>query len=1000
VRIFISYGHDFTEEATMLAESLKSAGHDIWIDRENIISGSDWRNSITEAILSADLILVLLSKYGLRDDGVCLDELAIAVSCNRRNIRPVIMEKDLENMVPAYISGIQFFDMSDWRDIPADQFDEWYTEKFRLLENTSLKNPMAYEEKLQSLKNRLHVSTPFSRELFEISKGYKKRSWLDEKIESWLNDKNSNICLIVGFPGFGKSCYCANYYHYGNAAAGLIFCNRNKNQADGMISVIREVSFRFAVSIPSFATRLDRLLYDSPLRLDTEDIDDLFESLLIEPFVIIDGQMENILMILDGIDTFSHEGENKLASLFYENAERFPPYVKFLLTTRHDDSVLSGATDLHRILMNPDTPEIYNDIQSFVAESVHPLCSDKAESERIGSGIAEKAQGSFLYASAVSDGLKSGKISLHEVGILPNKIADVYFLWMKQLVPPKEFLEKYAYPVSLLVALENPPLNFLKKALVWRQSELQRFLHKFSVIFIKNIDKFGQTCVSFYCDSFAEWIKDASLSSIYCVSEEDGYETAAEYFSEAYSEEELSDYDYMNIVPILKKANKKRLLRTIARDDEFFDHSFTIVKKLQNDPEFFPEWSTILDDLLYLCGKRENGENLQSHIAFLRAKGEFICGDFVKCHDILDQNISLLNSHENDEDYLDCLYMFGTVCDLRGDRDRSIEIFQKLFAESEGKDATHTVKALAGLIWNDHYNDIDHGLKLLERLPSDDLDDNFITLKNLLTARMLLSLGNVDKALKLFDEVLNSQTSGLWGYDIVARKNQIFAIEAIVAAYDAGQYASAINFGEMICDKLRDTGSLAECYCLSWLALSYHKAGDLKQAAARLEKAWEVLGKDEAYSSKWLKMHLTSIEAMFLPRDEEAEKIIALYIEVERLAEECSDVWVRGDACFEIIALGFEIDLAGNENQIYQKNLFTLAEESQLPHLLYKASLVKLLYAEETEALDKIKDFVEIPVLPSTDVRQIAKLLLKKAIEIQSDTVEIYRKIIEKETSQ
>ena len=96
MRIFISYGHDFTEEATMLAESLKSAGHDIWIDRENIISGSDWRNSITEAILSADLILVLLSKYGLRDDGVCLDELAIAVSCNRRNIRPVIMEKDLK----------------------------------------------------------------------------------------------------------------------------------------------------------------------------------------------------------------------------------------------------------------------------------------------------------------------------------------------------------------------------------------------------------------------------------------------------------------------------------------------------------------------------------------------------------------------------------------------------------------------------------------------------------------------------------------------------------------------------------------------------------------------------------------------------------------------------------------------------------------------------------------------------------------------------------------
>ena len=55
MRVFITYGHDFISEAKMLAESLKSAGYEVWIDCEGIIAGDDWRDSITEAILSSDL---------------------------------------------------------------------------------------------------------------------------------------------------------------------------------------------------------------------------------------------------------------------------------------------------------------------------------------------------------------------------------------------------------------------------------------------------------------------------------------------------------------------------------------------------------------------------------------------------------------------------------------------------------------------------------------------------------------------------------------------------------------------------------------------------------------------------------------------------------------------------------------------------------------------------------------------------------------------------------
>lgn len=203
-------------------------------------------------------------------------------------------------------------------------------------------------------------------------------------------------------------------------------------------------------------------------------------------------------MLVDGIESLSNGGENELFNLFYEKVDLFPKYLRFLFAMRQDMSVLAGKSAVHRITVDPKDPNIFDDIKEFVSKALMPIYPEAAD---IGSEVAKAAHGSFLYATVVKGGLRSGIIDPKDVGVLPGKIADMYFKWFKQTVSTEEYADKFYSAFSLIVALENPPLALMKKALNWRQPQLLSFLERFSTVLIKNIDRIGNLCVSFYNDS-------------------------------------------------------------------------------------------------------------------------------------------------------------------------------------------------------------------------------------------------------------------------------------------------------------------------------------------------------------------------------------------------------------------------------------------------------------------------------------------------------------------
>lgn len=980
MKIFLSYGHDYQDEAKYLTQKLKSMGYEVWVDYEGIVAGDDWRDKITENILSSDFVLALLSQYGLRENGVCLDELAIALGCNRRNIRPVKMEAGVEMLAPAAISGIQFFDLSDWRSIPEAQFEDWLSEKLSELVKVCFTRTAEYEQKLQVIKDRLHYAPAFSREFFDLGRDFQHRNWLDDILHSWLNEDRSAVCLLIGFPGFGKSCFCTNLYHYNTETAGLVICGRNVS--NGIARSIREISFQLAARIPAFATQLERVLNMLPVSISAMNNRELFDHLLMEPLNIVDGNMETTIIVIDGVDTYSLNGENELIDLFYEKQEEFPRFVKFIFTARKDDSVLSGSSDIFKVYITPDDKRVFNDIRAYVSKRLANQNVSTLQADSISLRVAESAQGSFLYASVVSDGLKSGSISQEDIGRLPGKVADVYYRWLKQIVSLEEYSKEYCAAISLLVALDNPPLNLLKKALNWRHSELQSFLRKFSVLFIRNVNKQGEACVSFYCNSFEEWIKDETLASQYAVYEEDGIELAAEYMISSYEDGELTDYDYLKIISVLKKDGKRKAIRQLAEDHAFFEREFELVERLQNDSENYEEWNILLDELSWIYEYSGKNPKVKGGVPYYRAKGEFVCGDMIRCGEILDACMADIENSGVGSWYLDGLYMAGTICDYKGERDRSVEIFQKLLHQSENRSPENTVRALAGLIWNDHFNNLNEGLQRLDSLKQENLSKDLVVLSDLIKARMLLSSGQMDESLALFGHVLNAEEKSLWKYDIVARKNQMLAIESIVAAYDCGKTSLAVEYAERIHAKLQNTGGIPECYCLSWLSLSYCKQGRIEKARECLNKAKVMIRDGSGSNSLWLKMHILSIEAHYLLDDGDGYQSAEKYKEVERMAEVCGDIWVRGSSCFNIAAIGYCMDLPTDEDGTYAMRLNALAELSQLPHLLYKAKVIKLALADPYEAAKTISEFETIPYLPDINEAFVSRIISKKAREI------------------
>ena len=109
-KIFISYSRSDKSIIDELINRLEAAGHQVWVDREGIRGGDQWRTQIVEAIENNDVFLLVLSKNSIVSDHVRA-EIDLAKE-SRKKIVPINLQSvEIPSSMKYQLVGLQHINL-------------------------------------------------------------------------------------------------------------------------------------------------------------------------------------------------------------------------------------------------------------------------------------------------------------------------------------------------------------------------------------------------------------------------------------------------------------------------------------------------------------------------------------------------------------------------------------------------------------------------------------------------------------------------------------------------------------------------------------------------------------------------------------------------------------------------------------------------------------------------------------------------------------------------
>lgn len=173
MKLFLSYGHKEATICRLINQALKDRGHTTWFDEDKLHQGQDWRQKITGGLTDCNGVISCLSRHSVRDPGVCLNELSIAIGVRGGNIKTILLEPEKDVRPPASLCHIQWLDMSDWQkwyDKGDEAFRPWFDAKtaqlFQVIESEESRE---FTGQISAIQEKLHVnySTNKQRDLLQ-----------------------------------------------------------------------------------------------------------------------------------------------------------------------------------------------------------------------------------------------------------------------------------------------------------------------------------------------------------------------------------------------------------------------------------------------------------------------------------------------------------------------------------------------------------------------------------------------------------------------------------------------------------------------------------------------------------------------------------------------------------------------------------------------------------------------------------------------------------------
>jgi TIR domain len=444
LKVFISYGRgDASAFVDRLSRDLREAGFEVWRDTSDIRPGVAWDAEVAAAIKSSDLLVAVLTPHAVRggsipvslsEASVCIDELQAARF--DKPPTPIVPIMLIPCEAPFIIARLHWID-------------------FQGAENDSARYEAAFARLAQTIREvktgqliafRAICVEPLDFDLYLKEKGrdFVGREWLVGEVSDRLADPETNVVLLVGEPGWGKTAFASHIYR--NDPDGRLlaahFCRADRTDTISPRRFVESVAALIGLRIPTFAERLSARLAAEPDLLG-KDAEVSFERMVLEPLGALDpaslGPLPRYLLV-DALDeSVTPKGEG-LHRLLAQASRLLPDWLKVVATTRDAFGIVETFHSATVIRLERADPRNRADVRLLIRQRLKPaggVGSEDLSFLDLGTAIEAKAAGNALVAAQLAVAARKSGLAAEAVRTLPQGLSALYRVLLERRFDPR-----------------------------------------------------------------------------------------------------------------------------------------------------------------------------------------------------------------------------------------------------------------------------------------------------------------------------------------------------------------------------------------------------------------------------------------------------------------------------------------------------------------------------------------------------------------------------------
>ena len=618
-RIFISYAHAQSEIVDEIFKGLQDRGHEVWFDKQDIAHDDDWREAISRGIESCNGVLAFLSREAVRNGGVCLDELSIAVGVKYGNIHTVLLEREEAVRPPAQLTHRQWLDMSDWQEVKRQGeavFRPWFNAKLAdIIRVVESEESRKFIGQISTIREKLHIGDlAVSKQNWYLTQKYVGRTWLTQEIETWLDDpEGGRLCTVYGGPGVGKSAFAAQYTYRSSRVAASIFFEHGNVHFNTAGALIRELIFQLACRLPLYRNRVYGIVTTDD-QLKTWNEQELFNHLVKAPLTSfqINGGHETLCIVVDGLDECTTDEHNSAAELLGKYVKEFPAWLRVLVLSRRESSVTGWLCPDRQIDMVGGEARNLADIRLYFSETLKKQLDAQPHAEELLDKLTERTEGVFLYAYVVSRMILDGKLDIADTQAYPEGLNSAFREWFHRYFPDiSAYRRLYRLYLGMIAASPKPiPVEELDAVDVRydpeedcyelnagggarRRGSVQDRLKPVNSLMQYRTNQFGKRTVAFTHQYIAEWLtqtdeatNESPAGYYFCNPLDALWAMEASWRQKLENGKELSEYEALHLLEFARKAESDRDALQVAKNRELKKALEQIADQYDNEYQY------------------------------------------------------------------------------------------------------------------------------------------------------------------------------------------------------------------------------------------------------------------------------------------------------------------------------------------------------------------------------------------------------------------------------